>query len=97
MPVAGAGVQAVGSEMICVTDETGMAQFPLEEGEYAVSIPELPMGYVFATDAREFAFEANDVTLVIQVRQIFSELDDLGMEDDMPIVEIPVEEILPEG
>lgn len=97
-PVVGAVVRLGDSEDTCITDETGVAQFSMQPGTYTATIDELPMGYEFATDYREFPFEADDVTLVIQVRQTISEPEDLGIEEDLPIEETPVEEeYIPEG
>jgi len=96
-PVVGAVVRLGDSEDTCITDETGVAQFSMQPGTYTATIDELPMGYEFATDYREFPFEADDVTLVIQVRQTFSEPEDLGAGEDMPIEEVPAEEYIPEG
>lgn len=94
-PVVGAMVRLGDSEDACITDETGVAQFSMPAGTYVATIDELPMGYEFATDYREFPFEADDVTLVIQVRQTFSEPDDLGMIDEnAPIEEIYDEDVL---
>lgn len=97
-PVVGAVVRLGDNEETCLTDETGVAQFSMPAGAYVVSIEELPMGYDFANDYREFSFEGDDVTLVIQVLQTFSEPEDMGMEDGgMPIEEAPEEEYIPEG
>ena len=97
-PVVGVAIRLGDSEEACLTDETGVAQFAMPEGEYVANIDELPMGYEFMTDYREFPFEAGNVTLVIQVRQTFSEPDDMGMEEeDLPVEELPEEEFVPEG
>lgn len=97
-PVVGAMVRLGDSEDACITDETGVAQFLMAEGTYVASVDELPMGYEFATDYREFPFDAGSVTLRITVRQTLSEPDDLGMEEgDLPIDEPIEEEFIPEG
>ena len=94
-PVVGATVLLIGGESIsCITDETGVAVFSMPEGTYTASIEELPFGYEFPTEETEFAFESGDVSLVIQVRQTFSEPNDMGMEDSgLPQEEIPVEDV----
>ena len=98
-PVAGATVQLNSDNAVpCITDETGTAVFSLIEGNYTASIEEFPMGYDFANDYREFAFEPGAYYLTITVRLSIPEPEDLGMEEgEAPVEELPEEIAIPEG
>ena len=48
-----------------VTNESGVAEFELDEADYKVSIITMPEGYVYSTDETEFYFESGSKEMTI--------------------------------
>lgn len=68
-PVAGAMVQlCLDTCFPSMTNESGVAQFNLEEAEYKVSFITLPAGYTYSSEVQEFYFESGskDMTIVLK-------------------------------
>ena len=82
-PVAGVSIQVAGN--IGVTDETGVATFALEVGEYAVEILELPFGYSFRDTQTEFAFEEDVTYLTIYVALDDGDFVEEDVADNAPV------------
>ena len=98
-PVVGAMVQLDAEEAVpCATDDTGVAVFALEAGTYTATILELPYGYEIPSEEQIYVFAEGEVTLAIQVQQIFAEPnDEVFLDEEIFDEEPPVEEIVPEG
>lgn len=68
-PIAGAVVQMCMDTCIPgVTNESGVAEFSVEEADYKVSFLTLPAGYTYSGDAQEFHFEdgSTEITLTLK-------------------------------
>lgn len=68
-PIAGAMVQ------ICmetcypgVTNESGVAQFSVQEADYKVSFLSLPAGYTYSTEEDTFYFESGSTEMTITLK-----------------------------
>lgn len=98
-PVAGVSLEVEG--IVAVTDESGVATFPLEVGEYTVKVLELPIGYSFGYSLgepqTEFKFEQGVTYLTIYVAQDDGDFEDTELVDDAPIEDISGEDVTPEG
>ncbi len=52
-----------------VTNESGVAEFELDEADYKVSIITMPEGYAYNTDETEFYFESGSKEMTIVLKK----------------------------
>lgn len=71
---AGAPISGVMLQMCletCVpgkTNDSGVAEFSLEEADYKVSLLNMPEGYDYATEEQEWYFQAGETTMTITLK-----------------------------
>lgn len=97
-PVPGVTVHlGVGIGTPCDTNELGVATFVMPLGQYTAYIDQLPFGYAFVDDSREFPFELDTtyLTVVVNLVNADSEQVDIG-EGEAPADDF-VDDVIPEG
>lgn len=94
-PVAGVSIRVSG--IIAYTDETGVATFALEVGEYTVEVLEVPFGYALRDTQTEFKFEEDVTYLTIYMSIDDGEFDEASLVDDAPVEDFPADDMAPEG
>lgn len=68
-PIAGAMVQlCMDTCFPSVTNESGVAEFALDEADYKVSFLAMPAGYTYSTEEQEFYFEDGSKELTITLK-----------------------------
>lgn len=96
-PVPGVAVRLDNNKSIpCDTNELGVATFVMPLGQYAAIIDQLPFGYEFADESREFTFELDTTYLTIVVNSAEADTEQLDIGWD----EVPDEDFgeeIPEG